>query len=190
METAKCAVFARLTAVLPRRTSLKRRPSGTPRTSRTMSGSATSTTIRTCASRPASKTQSTRSHPPRTRRSNDRRVASASGDSCASQNRGSAAWVKPSSLSRQWQRKTTRATNLADATCAGQIALEARQMTFVKFASGATLTTNTKTGPSRTSRINRSHHQRCDTTRRRCCRARVTIRDQSEERVYRECCVV
>ena len=122
-------------------------------------------TIRMCASRHASRRPNTRSHPPMKRARSDRRAVSFSGGSCLSQANGYAAWAKLWCLSRQWQRKTTRATSLGDARSADKIVSEVPRMIFAKFACDAMWTTSTRTALSQTLRS-------CHTPSQLCCRAR------------------
>ena len=112
-------------------------------------------TIRMYANRHASKRLNTRSHPLMIRARSDTPAVSFFGDSCLSQINGCAAWAKLWYLSRQWQRKTTRATNLGDARFAGKIASEVPQMIFAKFACDAMWTTSTRTALFQTSRTRR-----------------------------------
>ena len=121
-------------------------------------------TIRMCASRHASKRQNTRSHPPMKRARSDRRAASVSGGSCLSQDNGYGAWAKLWCLSRQWQRKTTRATSLGDARSAGKIASEVPRMIFAKFACDAMWITSTRTAVSQTRRSRHRPSQLCNRT--------------------------
>ena len=113
-------------------------------------GFAMSTIIRMCANRHASRRQNTRNHLPMNQPSSDRRADSSSGDSFSSRINGSAAWAKLLCLSRQWPRRTTRATSLDDARCAGKTASEAPLKISAKFAYDAMWTTNTKAGLSQT----------------------------------------
>ena len=122
-------------------------------------------TIRTCASRHASRRPSTRNHLPMIRARSDKRAVSISGGSCLSQANGYAAWAKLWCLSRQWQRKTTRATSLGDARSAGKTAFEVPRMIFAKFACDAMWTTSTRTALSQTLRS-------CHTPSQWRCRAR------------------
>ena len=109
-------------------------------------------TIRMCASRHASRRPNTRSHPPMKRARSDRRAVSFSGGSYLSQDNGYAAWAKLWCLSRQWQRKTTRATSLGDARFAGKNVSEVPRMIFAKIACDAMWTTSTKAALSQTRR--------------------------------------
>ena len=121
-------------------------------------------TIRMCASRHASRRPSTRSHQPMNRARSERRVVSFSGGLCLSQANGYVVWAKLWCLSRQWQRKTTRATSLGDARSAGKTASEVPRMIFAKFDCDAMWITSTTTAVSQTRRSPHRLSQWCNRT--------------------------
>ena len=151
-EMARSPAFAKLMAPLLLKPFSQQMPIDTGTALHPTDGFAMCITIRMRANRHASRRPNTRSHPPMTRARSDKRAVSISGGSCLSQANGYAAWAKLWCLSRQWQRKTTRATSLGDARSAGKIASEAPRMIFAKFACDAMWTTSTRTALSQTLR--------------------------------------
>ena len=159
MEMARRPAFAELMVPLLLKKLLQQMPIDMGIVSLPTDGFAMCITIRMCANRHASKRPNTRSHPPMSRARIDTRAVFIFGDSCLSQVHGYAAWANLWCLSRRWQRKTTQATSLGDATFAGEIDSEVPRMIFARFASDAMWTTNTRTVLSQTLRTCRRADQ-------------------------------